>query len=143
MTERNDTNIQADLPPMASLRPAGQVMRLERMGAFHQSRLSFMRVLLRRLKADGWRFDRPVFDIDSRGVGVATYRARGPQSTYTLVAFAHELDDNLRSDRVIAEAWDATFTLCDGEVDRTQIDRLSANVPKQEAGRVSASELVL
>ena len=46
MTERNDANIQADLPPMTSLRPAGQVMRLERMGAFHQSRLSFMRVLL-------------------------------------------------------------------------------------------------
>ena len=113
------------------------------MGAFHQSRLSFMRVLLRRLKADGWRFDRPVFDIDQRGVGVATYRARGPHSTYTLVAFAHELDDSLRSDRVIAEAWDATFTLCDGEVDRAQIDRLSANVPKQEAGRVSGRELVL
>ena len=143
MTERNNANIQADLPPMASLRPAERVMRLERMGAFHQSRLSFMRVLLRRLKADGWRFDRPVFDIDQRGVGVATYRARGPHSTYTLVAFAHELDDSLRSDRVIAEAWDATFTLCDGEVDRAQIDRLSANVPKQEAGRVSGSELVL
>ena len=71
MTERNNANIQADLPPMASLRPAERVMRLERMGAFHQSRLSFMRVLLRRLKADGWRFDRPVFDIDQRGVGVA------------------------------------------------------------------------
>ena len=136
-------HIQTGLPPMADLRPPGQVMRLGRMGAFHQSRLSFMRVLLRRLKADGWHIDRPVFEIDRRGVGVATYRARGPQSTYTLVAFAHELDDSLRSDRVIAEAWDATFTLCDGEVDRAQIDRLSANVPKQEAGRISGRELVL
>ena len=48
---------------------------------------------------------------------------RGPQNTYTLVAFAHELDDSPRSDRVIAEAWDTTFTLCDGEVDPVQIDR--------------------
>jgi hypothetical protein len=127
----------------APLRPPQTVMRLARMGAFHQSRLSFMRVLLRRLKSEGWVIDRPVFDIDDRGVGVATYRARGPQATYTLVAFAHQLDDDQRSDRVIAEAWDATFTLCDGEVDTAQIDRLSGNVPKQEAGRISESELVL
>ena len=127
----------------APLRPPQTVMRLARMGAFHQSRLSFMRVLLRRLKSEGWVIDRPVFDINDRGVGVATYRARGPQATYTLVAFAHQLDDDQRSDRVIAEAWDATFTLCDGEVDTAQIDRLSGNVPKQEAGRISESELVL
>ena len=143
MTEPRDAHSLTGLPPMADLRPPRQVMRLGRMGAFHQSRLSFMRVLLRRLKSEGWHIDRPVFEIDRRGVGVATYRARGPQSTYTLVAFAHELDDSLRSDRVIAEAWDTTFTLCDGEVDRAQIDRLSANVPKQEAGRISGRELVL
>ena len=143
MTEQRDAHSLTGLPPMADLRPPQQVMRLGRMGAFHQSRLSFMRVLLRRLKTEGWQIDRPVFEINRRGVGVATYRARGPQSTYTLVAFAHELDDSLRSDRVIAEAWDATFTLCDGDVDRAQIDRLSANVPKQEAGRISGRELVL
>ena len=127
----------------APLRTPQTVMRLARMGAFHQSRLSFMRVLLRRLKTEGWVVDRPVFDIDDRGVGVATYRARGPQATYTLVAFAHQLADDQRSDRVIAEAWDATFTLCDGEVDAAQISRLAGNVPKQEAGRIAESELVL
>ena len=74
----NETHIphllhDADLPcPQTALRPASQVMRLARMGSFHQSRLSFMRVLLRRLKDQGWRFDRPVFDIDANGVGVAT-----------------------------------------------------------------------
>ena len=129
--------------PQAPLRTSDTVMRLARMGAFHQSRLSFMRVLLRRLKAGGWVIDRPVFDIDDHGVGLATYRARGPEATYTLVAFAHQLDDDLRSDRVIAEAWDATFTLCDGEVDAGQIARLAGNVPKQEAGRISETELVL
>jgi hypothetical protein len=113
------------------------------MGSFHASRLSFMRVLLRRLKREGWRFDRPIWRIDAQGVGVATYRAIGPERTYTLVAFAHDLPDELRSDRVIAEAWDATFTLFDGEPDEADIDRLSRNVPLQEAGRVSESELVL
>ena len=143
MAERIDWTEQASHVAEAPLRDPRKVMRLARLGAFHQSRLSFMRVLLRRLKNEGWLFDRPVFDIDERGVGVATYRVRGPENSYTLVAFAHELDDSLRSDRVIAEAWDATFTLCDGEVDAAQIERLSANVPKQEAGRVSDAEMVL
>ena len=143
MTETTDHTYPAPSHAEVRLRPAQTVMRLARLGACHQSRLSFMRVLLRRLKDEGWRFDRPVFEIDDRGVGVATYRARGPQHTYTLVAFAHELDDSMRSDRVIAEAWDTTFTLCDGEVDSAQIERLAANVPKQEAGRVSDDEMVL
>ena len=138
---------QAEWPlkewPAADMRPASQVMRLARMGSFHQSRLSFMRVLLRRLKEQGWRFDRPVFDIDANGVGVATYRARGPERSYTLVAFAHQLDDDKRSDRVIAEAWDSTFTLCDGEADEATIRRLADNVPRQEAGRISEDEMVL
>ena len=128
---------------MSELRPAQTVMKLARMGSFHQSRLSFMRVLLRRLKQNGWQFDRPVFNIDARGIGVAAYRARGPESTYTLVAFSHELDSSQRSDRVIAEAWDATFTLCDGEVDVAQIERLASHVPRQEAGRLDQSEMVL
>ena len=143
MTDTRDQTLQAAPYAEMPLRAPETVMRLARLGAFHQSRLSFMRVLLRRLKDEGWRFDRPVFDIDAHGVGVATYRVRGPRCTYTLVAFAHELDDSLRSDRVIAEAWDATFTLCDGDVDAAQIERLAANVPKQEAGRVSGSEMVL
>ena len=143
MAERIDWTEHAAQVAEAPLRDPRKVMRLARLGAFHPSRLSFMRVLLRRLKKEGWLFDRPVFDIDERGAGVATYRVRGPKNSYTLVAFAHELDDSLRSDRVIAEAWDATFTLCDGEVNAAQIKRLSANVPKQEAGRVSDTEMVL
>jgi hypothetical protein len=113
------------------------------MGSFHQSRLSFMRVLLRRLKKENWTFLRPVWRIDSDGVGVATYSAIGPKRTYTLVAFAHDLPDDQRSDRVIAEAWDATFSLHDGEVSETDIDRLKKNVPLQEAGRISDDEFVL
>lgn len=123
------------------LRPPDRVMKLERLGAFHQTRLSFMRALLRRLKRENWRFDRPVWRVDETGVGHAVYRARGPERTYSLVCFAHDLPDELRSDRVIAEAWDATFTLFDGVPDEADIERLSRNVPRQEAGRVSCREL--
>lgn len=127
----------------AEMRPPEQVMRLSRMGCFHQTRLSFMRVLLRRLKSEDWQFDRPVWRIDENGVGVATYRAKTPERTYTLVAFAHDLPADLRSDRVIAEAWDATFTLVDGEPTEDDLTRLAAHVPVQEAGRLSDGEFVL
>ncbi|MEM1300398.1 MAG: hypothetical protein AAGH68_14085 [Pseudomonadota bacterium] len=118
-------------------------MRLSRMGSMHPTRLSFMRVLLRRAENDGWRYDRPVWNIDADGVGHAVYRVRTPDRSYSLVAFAHDLPDELRSDRVIAEAWDSTFALFDGEPTEADIARLRDNVPRQEAGRVSGSELTL
>ncbi len=130
-------------PDRGPLRPPSQVMRLNRMGSFHQTRLSFMRILLRRLRAEAWRFGRPLFDIDARGTGRALYTATGPDRTYTLVAFGHDLPAEKRSDRVIAEAWDATFTLFDGVPTEADIDRLARNVPLQEAGRITETELVL
>lgn len=125
------------------LRPPATVMKAARLGAFHQSRLSFMRQLLRRLKAEHWQFQRPVWTLDSQGVGRAVYTASGPERSYSLVAFAHDLDPALRSDRVIATAWDATFALFDGIPDAADLDRLEANVPKQEAGRISSRELCM
>ncbi|SPH16807.1 hypothetical protein DEA8626_00321 [Defluviimonas aquaemixtae] len=118
-------------------------MRLARMGSAHPTRLSFLRVLLRRMRDERWRFDRPLWEIDAKGVGRAVYRATGPERTYSLVAFAHDLPDHMRSDRVIATAWDATFTLFDGMPTVVDLDRLQANVPLQEAGRISGSELSL
>lgn len=129
--------------PAVPVRNPAEVMRLASMGAFHQSRLSFMRILMRRFRDEGWRFDRPLWDVNTKGEGRALYRARGPERTYTLVAFAHDLPDDQRSDRVIAEAWDSTFTLFDGEPTPADIDRLAENVPYQEAGRVSETELTL
>ncbi len=67
----------------------------------------------------------------------------GPSAATRLVAFAHDLPDELRSDRVIATAWDATFALFDGIPGEDDLRRLSLNVPKQEAGRVTARELSL
>ena len=126
-----------------ALRDPDRVMRLSRMGSAHPMRLSFLRVLLRRIQQEGWCFDRPVWEVDNRGVGRAVYRARGPERTYSLVAFAHDLPDEMRSDRVIATAWDATFALVDGEPTPDDLDRLAANVPLQEAGRISRKELSL
>lgn len=124
-------------------RSPDQIMRLARLGCAHPTRLSFLRILLRRIEQEAWQFDRPVWTVNSEGVGVAVYRAIGPSHRYSLVVFAHDLPDSMRSDRVIATAWDATFTLYDGDPDPADIARLSKNVPLQEAGRISRSELCL
>ncbi|PIB23446.1 hypothetical protein BFP76_07805 [Amylibacter kogurei] len=125
------------------LRDADQVMRLSRMGSFHQSRLSFMRILLRRMRNENWRFDAPDWHVGADGVGHAVYTVHGPNRAYSLVAFAHDLPDEMRSDRVIATAWDTTFTLFDGIPTDDDIARLAQNVPLQEAGRISSRELTL
>lgn len=124
-------------------RPADSVMRLERMGSFHQCRLSFMRTLMRRLKKENWVFERPIFDIDAQAVGVAVYSAAGLERTYSLICFSHDLAPGTRSDRVIAHAWDATFTLFDGVPTPEDIDRLVHEVPKQEAGRINCTEITM
>ena len=127
-----------------ALRSPDQVMRLERLGSLHQCRLSFMRVLTRRMAREGWAFSRPVFDIDDNGVGRSVHSVTATDGrVYSLIAFAHDLPDSMRSDRVIAEAWDATFTLFDGVPSSADLDRLRENVPFQEAGRLSERELVL
>ena len=134
------TSAAAENLPVA-LRSPETVMRLARMGSFHQTRLSFMRALMRRLKSENWKFTRPVWRLDEKGVGVVVYTAQGPHRVYSLVCFSHDLDPELRTDRSIATAWDATFTMFDGVPTEQDIERLSLDVPKQEAGRVSGTEL--
>jgi hypothetical protein len=135
--------MDAALNPVSDIpqRDPATVMRLARLGSFHQSRMSFMRILTRRMKREGWTFSGPVFEIDANGVGHAVYCAHTPDRIYSLIAFAHDLPAEKRSDRVIAEAWDSTFTLFDGVPTEADIDRLRANIPLQEAGRVTESEL--
>ena len=136
------------MQPRVPLRSPEQVMRLARLGAFHQTRLSFMRTLLRRLKKENWLVKRSLWEINAQGAGVAVYCASSKERTYSLVCFAHNLEPAKRSDRVIADEWDATFALYDGALgedatSRDEIERLAKNVPKQEKGRYLASEIVV
>ena len=134
-----------DLAPTVdiALRDPADVMRLEVMGCAFPHRLSFMRILLRRLKREKWQFTRTLWQLDDDGFGVAVLTATGPHRSYSLVAFSHYLDPAMRSDRVIATKWDATFTLYDGVPGADDIERLRNNVPKQEAGRVTSREITV
>ena len=125
------------------MRSPEKVMRLSRMGSSFQTRLSFMRSLTRRISREKWRFEKIRFDIDKDGYGVSVYAVHTPERTYSLVTFTNAIDPEMRTDRVVAEVWDATFNLFDGVPTDSDIKRLSLNTPKQEAGRFSPSELVL
>jgi hypothetical protein len=133
----------AEIRPDVDLRPPDQVMRLDRMGSYFQTPISFMRSLVRRMSREEWSFEAERFDLDANGFGRAVYRLKTPHGEFSFIAFSHHLDPEDRTDRVIAERWDATFTLREGTVDDAHLDRLEKNVPLQEGGRCSADEMVL
>ena len=123
------------------LRDPNIIMKLSRLGSFHQSRLSFLRSFLDEFK--DWQFKKDLFDLDKKGYGTAIYSFRKKDRVYSLVCFANKINDEERSDRVIATKWDAAFTLYDGVPSKKDIDRLRNEVPKQEVGRLSFKELTL
>ncbi|KUF12826.1 hypothetical protein [Pseudoponticoccus marisrubri] len=130
-------------PPQTDLRHPAQVMRPERLGAMMPTRLSFLRVLTRQLSAEGARLTRPVWQIDAQGHGHAVYTIPLGGRPYSLVAVSCHLPDAMRTDRVIATAWDAGFVLYDGVPDAAEIARLCAAAPRQEAARFTERDLVL
>ena len=123
------------------LRDPGKIMKLSRLGSFHQSRLSFLRSFLSEFK--DWEYKRDLFDLDKNGHGTAVYSFTKKDRVYSLVCFANQISDTERSDRVIATKWDAAFTLHDGIPLKKDIERLRNEVPKQEVGRLSYKELTL
>ena len=123
------------------LRDPNYVMKLSRLGSFHQSKLSFLRSFLKEFK--DWKYNRDLFNLDKSGYGTAVYSFKKESRVYSLICFANELNENERSDRVIATKWDAAFTLYDGVPTKKDIDRLRQEVPKQEVGRLSYKELTL
>ena len=118
-------------------------MELPRLGAFSSSRLSFARSLIRKMARQRWQVTQTRFDLDADGYGEVIYRIQTPQARYHVVIFSRYLEDALRSDRVIAEAWDLTFGLVEGDVEDDLMASLSENVPLQEAGRQHPNLLVI
>jgi len=123
------------------LRNPNIVMKLSRLGSFHQSKLSFLRSFLKEFK--DWDYKRDLFELNELGYGIAVYSFKKDKRVYSLICFANKLDENDRSDRVIAKKWDAAFTLHDGIPTKKDIERLKNEVPKQEVGRLSYKELTL
>jgi hypothetical protein len=123
------------------LRDPNIVMKLSKLGSFHQSKLSFLRSFLKEFK--DWDYKRDLFELNEFGYGTAVYSFKKGNRVYSLICFANQLNENERSDRVIATKWDAAFTLYDGVPTKKDIERLKSEVPKQEIGRLTYKELTL
>lgn len=135
----NNINVVENL----SLRDSSVVMNLKRMGAMHQSRISFTRSLIRRMANENWSIKKTIWDLCENGYGTVIYELKTPNNIYNLVIFSNHIEDDERNDRVIAEKWDITFTLINGEVSSKLLELLRSNVPLQEAGRNTNKAIVL
>ena len=127
--------------PNIKFREPNEVMKLSRLGSFHQSKLSFLRSFIREFK--DWEYKRNIFELDKDGYGIAVYSFEKNGRRYSLICFAQYINPKERSDRVIATKWDAAFVMHDGTPTQEDINRLKENVPKQEIGRMSYKELTL
>ena len=132
-------NFNDDFP----LRHPADVMKLDRLGSFHQTRLSFSRQLIDELISNNWKTEIIKWNINSIGTGNAVIKISSKQRIYSLVVFCHQINDEERSDRVIAEKWDMTFSLFLGIPSKEELDEMSKNLKIQELGRHLPKQLTL
>ena len=132
-------NFKDDYP----LRHPANVMKLDRLGSFHQTRLSFSRQLIEELISNNWKTKIIKWNINSIGTGNAVIKISSKERIYSLVVFCHQINDDERSDRVIAEKWDMTFSLFLGIPSKEDLDEMSKNLKIQELGRHLPKQLTL
>lgn len=120
------------------------VMRRERLGAFHASRLSVARKLLRRMHREEWQIRLEQFDLTDDGIGTAVYVVETPAADLSLVCVrGPDLSQRTQSSPPRADPWDTSFVLTEGIPDQEEMAHLSQNAPLQEAGRFSPDNLIL
>ena len=69
------------------LRDPNYVMKLSRLGSFHQSKLSFLRSFLKEFK--DWKYNRDLFNLIKSGYGTAVYSFKKKNRVYSLVCLAN------------------------------------------------------
>ncbi len=137
------TAIKTKFDNISTLRTPEVVMDLDRMGSFFSFRLSFARIMLRNLLKNKTKINRSIWNFDDNGFGHAVYSLKLEEKVFSFIAISNSLKKSQRTDRVIASAWDTSFTLFDGIPSKSDIVRLKKQLPLQEAGRYNKSELVL
>ena len=129
--------------PNTILRPAEIVMEPTNLGAVRMTRFSFSRSMIRRAFTNNWEINCQVVDFDEFGCGHIIYRILAEGKIFHFVAFTSTIDEALHTDRVIADVWDVTAALVEGEMDDDFLRLLKNEVPKQELSRLDPRVLVL
>lgn len=115
--------IVAELRP--SMRGAGELMRPEHLGTLAPTRLSFSRVLLRRMIREQWSIAPRIFELDEVGAGTAVYTIDTGTHLLEVVikAVAPHADEQTKSDRIVGIRWDAAGGLLEGHADEERIEQ--------------------
>ena len=129
--------------PKTPLRQPQKVMERLNLGAARMSRFSFSRSMIRRGFLNSWDIKRLIVDFDESGSGQIVYRILAEGKIFHFVAFTSRLDETLHTDRVVADAWDVTAALVEGELEEDLMQLLKSEVPKQESSRLDSRVLVL
>lgn len=132
-----------EIAPQVALRSPDTVMRLNRIGSFFPTRLSFLRSLLRDMAGQEARVKQGVQNWDRNGFGDAQFHVTLDGRDFTLICRTSPLDEENRTDRVIATAWDACFVLFDGRPTDAEVRHFGDNAALQEAGRYDPRALVV
>ena len=115
-----------------SLRSPEKVMRPSVMGSARLTRFSFSRSMIRRATSNNWKATRSSIELDEYGRGRIIYRVEAEGHVFHFVAFTTTIDESQHTDRVIADAWEISAALIEGEITQDLLDFLTEEVPKQE-----------
>lgn len=107
------------------------------------TRHSFARTMLRRAAAYRWTVAKTRLDLDEQGRGTAVYTVTAEGYELKFIAFCQALDESDRTDRVIANAWDVTAALIEGELTPEREAELRRNIPVQEQGRTDPETIIM
>ena len=128
---------------MQYLQCVKDIMKLKNLGSYHPSRLSFSRQLIITLIRENWIFKFQDWKINKLGKGYCVISVKNKKDVFSLIIFSHLIKDEERSDRVIADKWDFTFSLFTGIPDEKELKHLKKNVPLQENGNHLKKQLTL
>lgn len=125
------------------LRPPDQVMAPSSFGSVRPTRYSFSRTLLRRAARDRWTVSETKADLNDKGEGEVVFEVSIGAETFSFFALTKTIDESSHTDRVIAERWEISAVLCEGNLDGPLLDKLRHEVPLQENARLDPRVLVL
>ncbi|UUL75563.1 hypothetical protein NG819_15410 [Pseudarthrobacter sp. Fe7] len=98
------------------LRAPEEVLSSADMNGAWATRHSFARTMLRRAAARKWAITRTRLDLDAEARGTAVYTVNAEGRQLSFIAFCRTLEESERTDRVIADAWDVTAALIEGNL---------------------------
>lgn len=124
------------------MRDPDELMKPERLGAVRLMRYSFARTFIRYAVRHRWKVEHTAWDLDDEGRGEAIYTVRTHERPLHFVVFSDKIEEDKRTDRVVAEAWDVTAALCEGELTSERLEKMRREVPRQEGGRADPQSLV-